>query len=124
MVAGQLKCIGSTQHLKNKFSKGSMILTIKTGHEAVESEDRMKIIKNEIKQLFPSASLKEQYLDILTYHLPSIDLKWSEVFGLMEQMKNMMGVDYSIAQTSLEQVFLFFAKSGIHQKPGDEIPPL
>lgn len=117
MVAGQFKCLGSTQHLKNKFSKGSLILTVKTGHESLECEDKMVIIKHEIKQLFPNSELKEQYLDILTYHLPSIDLKWSEIFGLMEQMKNMMDVDdYSLTQTSLEQVFLFFAKSGIYQR--------
>lgn len=118
MVAGQFKCLGSTQHLKNKYSKG-FILTVKVGHdenESDDSKDRINSIKNEIKQLFPSAELKEQYLDILTYHIPVMDLKWSEVFGLMAQMKNVMDIDdYSLTQTSLEQVFLFFSKSGIYQ---------
>lgn len=115
LVSGQFKCLGSTQHLKNRFSKG-FILTVKAGHDAVDSEDRMAAIKNEIKQLFPSIELKEQYLDILTYHIPDPDIKWSEVFGLMEQMKNVHNIDdYSLSQTSLEQVFLFFSKSGLHQ---------
>lgn len=115
MVSGQFKCMGSTQHLKNRFSKG-FILTVKAGHEAADSMDRMKIIKNEIKQLFPNTELKEEYLDILTYHIPDPDLKWSEVFGLMAQMKNVFDIDdYSLTQTTLEQVFLFFSKSGSYQ---------
>lgn len=116
MASGQFKCLGSTQHLKSKFSKG-FILNLKIGCDGDESDDRLCIIKNEIKQLFPSADLKEQYLDILTYHIPEPDLKWSEVFGLMTQMKNVMGLDdYSLTQISLEQVFLFFSQSGIHQQ--------
>lgn len=116
MANGQLKCLGSTQHLKNKFSKG-FILTIKCGHDFAESDDKIITVKNEIKQLFPSAALKEHHLDILTYHIPDPDLKWSEVFGLMTQMKNVMDLDdYSLTQTSLEQVFMFFSQSGMHQR--------
>lgn len=90
---------------------------MKTGQEAADSKDKLQMIKTEIKQLFPSADLKEQYLDILTYHIPVMDLKWSETFGLMAQMKNVMNIDdYSLTQTSLEQVFLFFSKSGIYQQ--------
>lgn len=120
MVEGQFKCLGSVQHLKNKFSKGSMILTIKTGHDAVESDDKMQIIKNEVSQLFPSSELKEQYLDILTYHIPNLDLKLSETFGLMQQMQNVLNLDdYLLTQTSLEQIFLFFARSGIYKKKNE-----
>lgn len=116
MVSGQLKCLGSTQHLKNKFSKG-FILTVKIGSDSVESEDKIISVKNEIKQLFPSSELKEHHLDILTYHIPDPDLKWSEVFGLMTQMKNVLNLeDYALTQTSLEQVFLFFSQSGLHQQ--------
>lgn len=116
MASGKLKCLGSTQHLKNKFSKG-FILTIKGGFDFAESDDKIITVKNEIKQLFPSAELKEHHLDILTYHIPDPDLKWSEVFGIMTQMKNVMDLDdYSLTQTSLEQVFLFFSQSGMHQR--------
>lgn len=116
MVSGQLKCLGSTQHLKNKFSKG-FILTIKGGQEFMESDDKIYAVKSEIKQLFPSAELKENHLDILTYHISDPDLKWSEVFGLMTQMKNVMNLDdYSLSQTSLEQVFLFFSQSGLYHE--------
>lgn len=114
MVSGVFKCLGSTQHLKHKFSKG-YILTIKGGEEFSESDDKVKTVQNEIKQLFPSAQLKEHHLDVFTYHIPDPDLKWSEVFGIMNQMKNVMNLeDYALTQTSLEQVFLFFCKSGLY----------
>ena len=50
-------------------------------------------------------------MDILTYHIPSVNLKWSHMFGRMEDAKEKLNIsDYSLGQTSLEQVFLFFTK--------------
>lgn len=111
MVNGEFKCLGSTQHLKNKFSKG-FILTIKAGREDEEILDE---IKDRVHKIFPSAEMKEKYLDILTFHITE-SLKWSEIFATMAQMKAEIGLsDYALTQTSLEQVFLFFTKSGLHQ---------
>lgn len=94
---------------------------MKAGNEAAESAYRMESIKKEITQLFPSADLKEHYLDILTYHIPDQNLKWSEVFGIMEQVKTVLNIDdYSLTQTSLEQVFLFFSKSGNYQQQSNQ----
>ncbi|KAL9700794.1 hypothetical protein quinque_004235 [Culex quinquefasciatus] len=71
MVNGEFKCLGSTQHLKNK----------------------------------------EEYVDSLSFHVPQTDLKWSAMFGLMESHKEQLNIeDYSLGQTTLEQVFLFFTK--------------
>lgn len=111
MVSGEFKCLGSTQHLKNKFSKG-FILTVKAGRD---DESTTEEIQNRVQQLFRSAQMKEKYLDILTFHITD-DLLWSDIFAMMAQMKNEMGLsDYALTQTSLEQVFLFFTKSGLYQ---------
>lgn len=58
MVNGEFKCLGSTQHLKNKFSKG-FILTIKAG-KAEESElaGHLLRIKEFVGLKFPEAVLK------------------------------------------------------------------
>lgn len=58
MVNGEFKCLGSTQHLKNKFSKG-FILSIKAG-KAEESEmtQHLLSIKEFVSQSFPDAVLK------------------------------------------------------------------
>lgn len=111
MVNGEFKCLGSTQHLKNKFSKG-FILTIKVGRD---DEDIVEEIRSRVQGKFPSASMKEKYLDILTFHITD-SLKWSQIFEAMAQMKIEMGLaDYALTQTTLEQVFLFFTKTSLYQ---------
>lgn len=57
-------------------------------------------------------SSREEYLDMLTYQIENSFMKWSAMFGLMEVQKEILGIDdYSLGQTSLEQVFLFFTKN-------------
>ena len=108
MVNGEFKCIGSTQHLKNKFSKG-YFLTIKM--KKSDAIDRVLEIKKFVADNFEGAHLKEEYQDSLTYHITQSDLKWSTMFALMEEGKKNLAIeDYALGQTTLEQVFLFFTK--------------
>lgn len=109
MVAGEFKCLGSAQHLKNKFSKG-FNLTIKMKRD---DESELLQINKRIYDLFPMAQLKEKYLDLITFHIPTVTvtLKWSEVFGMMSQLKSENTInDFTVTQMSLEQVFLHFTK--------------
>lgn len=56
-------------------------------------------------------------MGLLTYFIPQSDLKWSTMFRLMEDAKNRLNIeDYSLSQTSLEQVFLSFAKQQQEEK--------
>lgn len=68
MVNGEFKCLGSTQHLKNKFGEG-FVLTLKlkrqtteTGgmirSESQEMLDEKSSVKEFIEQEFENASLK------------------------------------------------------------------
>lgn len=50
-------------------------------------------------------------MDILTYHIPTTNVQWSLMFGIMEEARERLNIaDYSLGQTSLEQVFLFLTK--------------
>lgn len=110
MVNGNLKCLGSTQHLKNKFTKG-FELKIKVKQDAQQMLNLMDI-KNFVIQTFPGAVLKEEYQGLMTYSIPATNIKWSSLFGTMENAKNdLQFEDYSINQTSLEQVVLSFVKN-------------
>ncbi|XP_065364636.1 phospholipid-transporting ATPase ABCA3-like isoform X2 [Calliphora vicina] len=130
MVNGEFKCIGSTQHLKNKFSKG-LILKIKVKRNADQIKTRNSIISNAsetsvpahildqdiqsvkafVEREFPQAILQEEYQGILTFYIPLSSIKWSKIFGLMERNRDELNVeDYSISQTTLEEIFLDFAK--------------
>lgn len=45
------------------------------------------------------------------YHITTEGLTWGQVFGDMERNKTELAIeDYSVSQTSLEQVFLNFAR--------------
>ncbi|KAL7744177.1 hypothetical protein ACLKA6_009151 [Drosophila palustris] len=197
MVNGEFKCIGSTQHLKNKFSKG-IILKIKVrrtkdairfsqlsassryrtqdsedsmpstpvpyqntsnvslrrslesikhphsnaisddlmltplpngdsieevspvrrrqsddipGFSGQKAEENIDIVKEFVHHKFPEAILQEEYQGMLTYYIPLAGIKWSKIFGLMEQNRHDLNIeDYSISQTTLEEIFLDFAK--------------
>jgi ATP-binding cassette subfamily A (ABC1) protein 3 len=47
----------------------------------------------------------------MAFRVPSKNLKWSQIFGKLQEAKKRLHIeDYSIAQASLEQVFLSFTK--------------
>jgi len=131
MVNGEFKCLGSVQHLKNKFSQGfNLTIKVRKSNSLMsrtdfdnglhrEGDARLSIsltqtladIKNFVIANFIGATLKEEYMGLLTYFIEKSDLKWSTMFRLMEEAKDKFNIeDYSLSQTSLEQVFLSFAK--------------
>ncbi|XP_073830693.1 ATP binding cassette subfamily A member 3 isoform X2 [Musca autumnalis] len=129
MVNGEFKCIGSTQHLKNKFSKGLILkIKVRRNMEAVKSarnsvslaiestaaqvrDQDIETVKGFIETEFPQAILQENYQGILTFYIPLSSIKWSQIFGLMESNRDRLNIeDYSISQTTLEEIFLEFAK--------------
>nr|XP_022911475.1 ATP-binding cassette sub-family A member 3-like isoform X1 [Onthophagus taurus] len=113
MVNGIFKCLGTTQHLKNKYSQG-YTLTIKikrpeSGREINKTD--IEPIEQFVRNNFPNAVLQERYQELLTFYINDKRLKWSVMFGLMETAKKYLNIeDYSLGQCSLEQVFLSFTK--------------
>lgn len=114
MVNGNFKCLGSTQHLKNKFAEG-YTLTIKlkkvsenTNQEISDTES----IEHFIQYNFPGAQLREKHQELLNYYITDQSVPWSKMFGILEEAKqrDLNIEDYSLGQCSLEQVFLTFTK--------------
>ncbi|CAB3381980.1 Hypothetical predicted protein [Cloeon dipterum] len=114
MVNGVFKCLGSTQHLKNKFAEGYSLIIKVTAESESSSHERIfntQPAKDFVTQTFPSAELKENVQGMLSYYIRNPSIPWSRMFGIMERAKKTMNIeDYSIGQTSLEQVFLAFTK--------------
>lgn len=110
MVNGCLQCLGSIQHLKNKFGSGYS-LTIRVGGMA----DNLEPVKNFILETFPLAIIQEEHHNQLVFQLPSQGLALSHLFHQMEMNKSLLRVeDYSVCQTTLDQVFINFAKKQVH----------
>ncbi|KAG4068832.1 hypothetical protein HA402_004980 [Bradysia odoriphaga] len=109
MVNGNCMCYGSSQHLKNKFARG-FELKIKVKHD--QDGQRVNEVKNYIANAFHEAVLSDEHQDLLTYTIPSRNLKWSTVFEMMENGKSTGNVDdYSVSQNSLENVLISFVKN-------------
>ncbi|XP_023309745.1 ATP-binding cassette sub-family A member 3-like [Anoplophora glabripennis] len=115
MVNGQFKCLGSSQHLKNKFAKGyQLIIKLKKSAEALFFVDS-RSIEMFVKSQFPTAVLKEKHEEMLFYYIKDLSIPLSQMFGILESAKkgDYNLEDYSLGQSSLEQVFLTFTKQQV-----------
>ncbi|XP_060058636.1 cholesterol transporter ABCA5 isoform X3 [Erinaceus europaeus] len=109
MVSGQLRCIGTVQHLKSKFGKGYFLeIKLKDWIEDLEI-DRLQ---REILYIFPNASRQESFSSILAYKIPKEDVQsLSQSFSKLEEAKHIFAIEeYSFSQATLEQVFVELTK--------------
>ncbi|KAB1265912.1 ATP-binding cassette sub-family A member 5 [Camelus dromedarius] len=109
MVSGQLRCIGTVQHLKSKFGKGYFLeIKLKDWIENLEV-DRLQ---REIQYIFPNASRQDSFSSILAYKIPKEDVQsLSQSFSKLEEAKHTFAIEeYSFSQATLEQVFVELAK--------------
>ncbi|KAK2507816.1 hypothetical protein MC885_014421 [Smutsia gigantea] len=109
MVSGQLRCIGTVQHLKSKFGKGYFLeIKLKDWLENLEI-DRLQ---REIQYIFPNASRQESFSSILAYKIPKEDVQsLSQSFSKLEEAKHTFAIEeYSFSQATLEQVFVELTK--------------
>ncbi|XP_048255576.1 phospholipid-transporting ATPase ABCA1-like isoform X2 [Haliotis rufescens] len=122
MVNGRFKCIGSTQHLKNRFGNGyTVTLRVAGGQPDLEP------VKQYMKEQFPESVLKESHHNMLQYQLGTTAISLARLFGKIEGGKQHMGIEsYSVSQTTLDQVFINFAKLQTDmdiELEDDELPP-
>ncbi|KAK6177284.1 hypothetical protein SNE40_015412 [Patella caerulea] len=109
MVNGVFKCLGSPQHLKNKFGQGyTLICRMKTGEEDGVTYPTYPLVEF-IKQRFPSAVVFDDHQGYAHFQIPDKSIPLAGIFEVMEKSKEEYSVeDYSVHQTTLEQVFLTF----------------
>ncbi|THD28532.1 ATP-binding cassette subfamily A (ABC1) member 3 [Fasciola hepatica] len=150
MVNGRFKCLGTCQHLKDRFGRGySLAIQVSapthtpsecdSPAESCRSMDSSssftfdpdtqdadnlmsQVALNDVvnqtmrfvAQSFPEARLVDRHQGLLQYHFPlpargNLDL--GRIFGLLEENKSRLNViNYSVSQTSLEQIFIDLAK--------------
>ncbi|XP_047443764.1 phospholipid-transporting ATPase ABCA1 isoform X2 [Mugil cephalus] len=108
MVNGRFQCLGSVQHLKNRFGDGYTII-IRLADTKADPDSCP--VSAYIKNSFPSIELKEQHQNVLQYQLPSQGCCLARVFDLLANNHEELGIsDFSVSQTTLDQVFVNFAK--------------
>uniref|UniRef100_A0A670ZUT2 P-type phospholipid transporter n=1 Tax=Pseudonaja textilis TaxID=8673 RepID=A0A670ZUT2_PSETE len=106
MVNGRFRCLGSVQHLKNRFGDGYTIIVRIAG-----ANPDLAPVENFFKLAFPGSVLKEKHHNMLQYQLPSSPSSLARIFSILSQNKKRLHIeDYSVSQTTLDQVFVNFAK--------------
>ncbi|XP_069101650.1 phospholipid-transporting ATPase ABCA3-like [Argopecten irradians] len=114
MVNGKFVCLGSPQHLKNKFGQG-YTLTIRLGLSSSGETMSSNDVINHVLQHFPNTKVFDDlYQGYLTFQIPESGIPLAKVFGTMERVKDEYGIeDYSVQSTALEQVFLAFTRNQV-----------
>merc|ERR1712142_266282 len=118
------RCIGTTQHLKNKYGKG-YTFSIKVRSEV----GSLKEIKQFVAKCLPQAYVKEIHSNMIIYQIPLEGMKLAGLFDLIEKNKNKLAIEeYSISQTTLDEVFVGFAKlqtdqGEVLEETGGELTP-
>ncbi|KAG7458914.1 hypothetical protein MATL_G00225660 [Megalops atlanticus] len=106
MVNGRFRCLGSVQHLKNRFGDGYTIILRVAGPDP-DLRKVMEFIETEL----PGSTLKEKHRNMLQYQLPSSLTSLARIFSILAKNKEQLRIeDYSVSQTTLDQVFVNFAK--------------
>ncbi|KAK0403213.1 hypothetical protein QR680_016785 [Steinernema hermaphroditum] len=109
MVYGHFRCFGSVQHFKNPYGTSYNLLV------RLKDKKHSQVLKEAIKEHFPGSVLKEEHLLQLNFELKRREeTSWSVLFTKMERLLDPAGIeDYSLSQTTLEQVFLEFTREAV-----------
>ncbi|CAG7723164.1 unnamed protein product, partial [Allacma fusca] len=112
MVNGQFQCFGGVQHIKSKYGQG-FTLTFKLKPMVPQNSPRLLSLMVEIETHFRPCELKDRHENILQYQIYKTNLPWKNLFEILEDMKINYEEeieDYSASETTLDEVFLSFAR--------------
>ncbi|XP_063284424.1 retinal-specific phospholipid-transporting ATPase ABCA4 isoform X2 [Pelobates fuscus] len=108
MVKGSFKCLGTIQHLKFKFGDGYIVTMKIRAHKLGAAPDPGPAEKF-IETNFPGSLQREKHYNMLQYQISSSSL--ARIFQLLISNKDSLNIEeYSVSQTTLDQVFVNFAK--------------
>ena len=103
LVKGRLECIGTAMQLKRKFGDGYRL-------EIKCPPVRATELKDFVSKRF-SGELMEEHAGTMQFRVEQTGLSLATVFATLEQARTDYEVEeYSFSETTLEQVFLHFAK--------------
>ncbi|KAM6396101.1 phospholipid-transporting ATPase ABCA7 [Rhynochetos jubatus] len=115
MVNGRFRCLGSVQHLKNRFGGGYTVV-VRGGSPGPAG--------GLLQRRFPGIVLEERHGGVLQYRLPPRAGSLASIFSLLAAPRDPYHIqDYSVSQTTLDQVFVHFAREQSDGDPGGAAAP-
>ncbi|KAM9804931.1 glucosylceramide transporter ABCA12 [Neosynchiropus ocellatus] len=116
MVKGQFRCLGSLQHIKNRFGSG---FTVKM--YLAEAPGDVEAITGFMQRRFPSTYLKDQHSSMVEYHVPVAPGGVADIFDQLESNKHALRIKhFSVSQTTLDEVFINFATGNVEMDTIEE----
>jgi ABC-type multidrug transport system ATPase subunit len=102
MKSGELVCMGNSQHLRSTHGTGYLLELV------VESVDYVDAAKAFVQTAFPLSVICDEHACLLNYEISRECItKLSDTFRHLEEHKARLHiVDYSLSQSTLEQIFL------------------
>uniref|UniRef100_A0A8C7Q917 ATP-binding cassette, sub-family A (ABC1), member 4a n=1 Tax=Oncorhynchus mykiss TaxID=8022 RepID=A0A8C7Q917_ONCMY len=108
MVNGTFQCLGTIQHLKYKFGDG-YVVTMKIQASTPGCPPDLNPAEAFMESTFPGCVQREKHYNTLQYEIASSSL--ARIFQLVLANKDRLNIeDYTVSQTTLDQVFVNFAK--------------
>lgn len=122
MVNGKFVCLGSPQHLKNKFGHGYTLMC-RMGLDPNGAVASVEPLIQFVQSTFPSSQVFDDQQGYVHFQIPDTSIKLAQIFGKMEEAKQLFQMDdYSVHQTTLEQIFLTFTRNQV--PPADTKNPM
>merc|ERR1712025_1047863 len=118
MVGGRFMCIGTPQHIKNRYGKG-YIVTIRLEAD----KDKGEAVDSYMKTSFPDVQTIEKQLTILKYR---VGIKNKIPLGklistIRTSQQDGLARDFSITQASLDDIFVEFAREERANTEGNRV---
>merc|ERR1719193_1273344 len=119
-----MKCIGTSQHIKDKYGSGYQLeIKLKTAKIATEDletsaiKDFVAFTNSIFSDDSEAPELKENFGGRLTFKVPRKCVKsLGSIFASLEARKRVDVEEFSFSQSTLEQVFLDFAKMQVEEE--------
>ncbi|XP_043931302.1 glucosylceramide transporter ABCA12 [Protopterus annectens] len=117
MVKGEFRCIGSLQHIKNRFGSG---YTVKL--HLTRKMERVDTLTEFMQQHFPGTDLKDHHLNMVEYHVPVSTGGVAIIFQQLQTNKTSLNIkNFSVSQTTLDEVFINFASDQTDPETDSEV---
>ena len=97
---------------RSKFGRGFQIIIKLKSTKEPKAEETLNAVKCSVIDKFDSCLVTDQHLDYIHFHVNNPATSWASLFTCMEAAKTEFPMiqDYSITETTLEQIFLDFAR--------------
>ncbi|BFZ14909.1 hypothetical protein BsWGS_17948 [Bradybaena similaris] len=110
LFSGRFMCLGSPQHLKNKYGQGYTLIIKMDTHINGDLMSTEHVVEY-IQSVIPKTLVVDDHQGYCHLHITDSTVEVADVFSLLESCKNSFNIeDYSVQETTLEQIFLNFAK--------------